>query len=319
MEKLMTETIVTEQHSRESVGRESDRLNRSCPVCGNSSRQRCDCQYKIPAFEVLRCNECGVGFINQLINDNAGFSLEQGTKMDPHLASKAVNDFYRVKARLKGVGVVASRNRRILDVGCGTGAFLWQALQDGWSALGLELSPSLADYARKQRGVEVEIGSIESQTDLPPQSVDVITMFGVIEHLGNPRGAAQECGRLLRPGGFLILQTPSEDGFIRGIGRLLFRATGGFVSFHVKQLYSMGGGHSVCFNRRSIGVLLAQCGFEVLSIDQSTYGLGTLLERFKGMPLYKKLLYSSGTCAVFSLGRILRAYNHMTVYAQKRA
>jgi len=258
-----------------------------------------------------------VTFINKVVNDNLGFTVDYETKADPTLVIKAANDFRRIKTKLKAAGIIEFRYRSLLDVGCGIGTFLQQPQQEGWSVAGLELSPAVAAYAREQRGLEVDTGSIESPTSFPPASFDVVTMFGVSEHLANPQCAAQECVRVLRPGGFLVLQTPTEDGLIRRIGRFLYWATGGVVKFHVRQLYSMGGGHSVCFNRRSIQVLLAHYGFEVLSIDQSTYGLRVLLMRFENLPFHKKLIHSLATSILFSLGRILGGSNHMTVYAQK--
>ncbi len=100
--------------------------------------------------------------------------------------------------------------------------------------------------------------------------------------------AIKECARVLRPGGFLLLQTPTEDGLIRRAGRLLYWVTDGLVHFQVKQFYQMGGGHTLCFNRRSIGGLLDRCGFELLRIDGSTYGLRILLKRFERLSLLER-------------------------------
>jgi 2-polyprenyl-3-methyl-5-hydroxy-6-metoxy-1,4-benzoquinol methylase len=207
----------------------------------------------------------------------------------------------------------------LLDVGCGIGTFLQQAEREGWRVAGLELSTSVAAFARERNRLDVHASSIESNTNFPPASFDVITMFAVIEHVANPRVAIEECARLLRPGGSLILQTPAEGGVLRRTGRFLYWASCGLVSFHVKQLYQTGGGHSVCFNRHSMRTLLARCGFELLSFEQSTYGFRVLLYRFKNLPLLKRLVHIFGTLFVFSLGRILGSGNHMTVYARKRA
>jgi len=86
----------------------------------------------------------------------------------------------------------------------------------------------------------------------------------------------------------------------------------------VKQFFQMGGGHSICFDRRSISNLLDRCGFDVLSIRQSTYGLRILMERFEKMAFLKRLVMSAGTLIVFVLGRLLGSSNHMTVYSVKR-
>jgi 2-polyprenyl-3-methyl-5-hydroxy-6-metoxy-1,4-benzoquinol methylase len=292
-------------------------LKRPCPICGNSQRWECQALYEIPEFEVLRCRKCGVTFINEVVNDNFGFGVDHEIAEDPALTLKAVNDFRQIKQKLVASGVAEGPGRSLLDVGCGMGTFLQQAQHDGWKVAGLELSPAIAAYARQKRGLAVDSCSIESTTSFPSDSFDVVTMFGVIEHLASPPRAADECARILRPLGILVLQTPAEDGLMRRAGRLLYWASGGGVRFQVKQLYQMNGGHSVCFNRRSIRELLTRSGFKVLSVEGSTYGLRLLMMRFRKMPFPKKVFYSLGTCFLFSLGRILGS-NHMTVYAEKQ-
>jgi len=292
-------------------------LHRACPVCGNSDRRACQQWCAIPEFEVLRCRRCGVTFINKAIEDNRGFGVDREVAEDPVLALKAANDFRRLKEKLAGTGLPQGSPLVLLDAGCGMGTFLKYPRGEGWKVTGLELSRAEAAYAREQRGLTVEDGSIESVTHLPAGSFDVVTMFGVIEHLGNPRGATEECARLLRSRGLLVVQTPAEDGLMRRLGRFLYWASGGWIRFQVKQLYQMNGGHSVCFSRRSIRELMVRCGFEILSIESSTYGLRLLLMRFRGMPWPKRWIYGAGTSVVFFLGRVF-GNNHMTVYAQKR-
>ncbi|MGA2606334.1 MAG: class I SAM-dependent methyltransferase [Terriglobia bacterium] len=293
-------------------------LHRACPACGNSCGESCKRVYAVPEFEVLRCQECGLTFINRVVQDNLGFGVEFQVSVDAFLAYKAERDFRRLKSGLETAGVTNFQRFRLLDVGCGIGTFLCGPQREGWEVAGLELSPRVADYAREARKLRVYTGSIEIPTKLGTEGFDVITMFGVIEHLANPAAAIKECARLLRPGGFLVLQTPTEDALIRWLGRCLFKATRGLVQFQVKHFYFMGGGHSICFNRRSIRTLLNRWGFDVLRIEQSTYGLRILLKRFEDLSLLERLLKSTGTAAVFLLGRIVGASNHMTVYARKR-
>lgn len=314
---VVAKQVVTEQQTSLAAGAESTNLDRSCPACGNSSRKRCKPWYAVSDFEVVRCLDCGLTFVNQPITCNSGFTVEYvGT--DPIIEIKSAKDLKYIKSKLKAAGLIEFRGQRLLDVGCGAGVFLEQAQQEGCKVAGLELGQALADWARRERKVEVETDSIESVTNFPAASFDIVTMFGVIEHLGSPRSAVQECARLLRSGGLLVVQTPTEDGLIRRIGHILYRASGGFVNFQVKQFYQTGGGHTICFNRASLSRLLTRGGFEILTIDPSTYGLRLLLMRFENLPFWKRLIYGVGTSIVFSLGRVLRSSNHMTVYALKR-
>lgn len=314
-ETTSSATAIAPRVSRSS--RSLSNLKRPCPVCGNSSRKECKRWCAIPEFEVLRCARCGVVFINEIIADNLGFGADPEVAEDPALASKAARDFKHIKQKLPLAGYKASSSLCLLDVGCGMGTFLMQGRSEGWRVIGLELSEAEAAYAREQRGLTVHECSIESATNFPCASFDVVTMFGVIEHLADPRGATEECARILRPNGILVIQTPAEDGLMRRVGRLLYWASAGLITFQVKQLYQMGGGHSVCFNRHSVTELMHSCGFSILSIEPSTYGLGLLMMRFRGMSWPKKFVYSAGTTLLFSLGKILGS-NHMTIYAQKR-
>ncbi len=160
-------------------------LHRPCPACGNSRPERYKAVYIIPEFEVLRCGDCELTFINRLVDDNFGFDLEYDLSADTLLVGKAVSDF---------------RSFRLLDVGCGIGTFLAGAQQEGWEVTGLEVRSAAATYAAEKRKLRVVRGSIEGATGLASESFDVVTLFGVIEHLADPVAAIKECARVLRPG-----------------------------------------------------------------------------------------------------------------------
>jgi len=316
-EQLVETAEVVAQPVHGSMGGRPPALKRACPVCDNSSRQRCEFRCATQEFEVLRCRDCGVTFINEVIDDNFGFSEESAVKAEPLQVLKAATDFERMNLKLSEMGFVQSHGRSLLDVGCGIGVFLDHAQKAGWNVVGLELSPAVANYAREENGFNVLNASIESNTNLPSNAFDVITLFGVIEHLAFPNRAIEECVRMLRPGGVLILQTPSEDGIIRRASRVFFQLTAGAVNFYVKELYQTAGGHSVCFNKRSMNILLTRHGLEAFCYDPSTYGFKVLLHRFKGLAPLQRLTRIVGTFALFLLGQMTGLSNHVTVYARK--
>jgi len=100
-----------------------------------------------------------------------------------------------------------SQGGRLLDVGCGNGAFLLRARSAGWQTVGVDFDPKAVQVAQKLE-LEVRLGGLEI---LNPafERFDVITMSHVIEHVHDPVGILEACARLLDPGGVLWLETPN--------------------------------------------------------------------------------------------------------------
>lgn len=96
---------------------------------------------------------------------------------------------------------------RLLDVGCGSGAFLIKMRNLGWQVEGAEVDPTAIAQARCQ-GLEVHCGPLEEQAH-PENAFDAITLSHVIEHVHEPVRLLAECWRLLKKGGWLVVMTPN--------------------------------------------------------------------------------------------------------------
>ncbi len=95
----------------------------------------------------------------------------------------------------------------VLELGSAHGGFVALLRWAGFEATGLELSPAIAEIAQSLFHVPMLNGPIEDQ-DLAPGSFDVIALMDVMEHLPSPVETMGVCMRLLKPGGFLLIQTP---------------------------------------------------------------------------------------------------------------
>lgn len=113
-----------------------------------------------------------------------------------------------IQQKLKLV-LAAQKNKGILlDIGCGTGDFLAAAKSSGWQVKGYEPN----EKARKiaiQKGVELTY----STEDLKDNSVDVITMWHVLEHVPDVKAQITEIKRLVKPGGTVIIAVPNYKSF----------------------------------------------------------------------------------------------------------
>ena len=98
---------------------------------------------------------------------------------------------------------------RLLDVGCGNGAFLAHMRRLGWEVHGLEPDPD-ACAAAAAAGIDVSVGTLADVT-WPEATFQAVTMSTVLEHLPDPRATLQACRRLLAPGGMLHIVTPNTE------------------------------------------------------------------------------------------------------------
>jgi len=101
---------------------------------------------------------------------------------------------------------------RLLDVGCGSGAFLERMSGLGWTVEGTETDPSAGAVAA--RSATVHIGEL-LELELPANSYAAVTLSHVIEHVDDPLAVLKQCRSLLRPGGRLIVVTPNADSWLR--------------------------------------------------------------------------------------------------------
>jgi 2-polyprenyl-3-methyl-5-hydroxy-6-metoxy-1,4-benzoquinol methylase len=98
----------------------------------------------------------------------------------------------------------------ILDVGCSSGAFLFQLKQrfpGAYQVLGTDVSGPPLDYA-ESRGVPVIRGDFLDQ-DFQGKQFDAITFWAVLEHLFEPRRFLEKAHSLLKPGGVSFVLVPN--------------------------------------------------------------------------------------------------------------
>jgi SAM-dependent methyltransferase len=99
------------------------------------------------------------------------------------------------------------RGARLLDIGCGNGAFVRAARAWGWDAEGLDPDPNAAAVGRAA-GLPITVGSLP-RLGYPDASFAAVTMSHSIEHLHDPLAGLHEILRVLQPGGDVWIATPN--------------------------------------------------------------------------------------------------------------
>lgn len=99
----------------------------------------------------------------------------------------------------------------LVDVGCGNGEFLLQAVDMGWRVHGVEPDAQAVNACRAQ-GLEVSLGTIDSVPSEMLGKADAVTLSHCIEHVVDPGALLRGVHGLLKPGAWVWIATPNPEG-----------------------------------------------------------------------------------------------------------
>jgi 2-polyprenyl-3-methyl-5-hydroxy-6-metoxy-1,4-benzoquinol methylase len=109
----------------------------------------------------------------------------------------------------------------VLDVGCSSGAFLYQLkhrFPDAYEILGTDVSGAPLDYA-ESKGVPVLRGDFLSH-NFGDKKFDAVTFWAVLEHLLEPKRFLEKAASILKPGGVCFVLVPNMRSLaVRAIGK----------------------------------------------------------------------------------------------------
>jgi SAM-dependent methyltransferase len=235
---------------------------RSCPLCAGG-----DHRLFLPitvsrgpaagSYELRRCTACGLVFVEPRL-------------ADPTLATLYDQDFYfstgwpyRGFAEWIMREIQRTRRRRVqryvpsgslLDVGCGDGRFVRHMAEHGWQATGVDFSAAALTLAQSRDSAARFLYGSLFDHDFEPASVDLVTLWQVLEHIGEPREFLGRCRDLMRPGGVFVAAVPNIEG-------LSARLTGErWWGLDVPR-------HLVHYSPRTLCHGLEEAGFTVLKVN----------------------------------------------------
>ena len=189
----------------------------NCGVCGKNNTKLFCKRKGIETgivYNVVRCRDCGFTYVNPRLNSESLLKLYDKDYYDEEKFIKQANYEEREKGieteKISLIDSVLCRKpfrpgQTFLDVGCGMGGLMRDAMDVGYKVTGIEWSEDAYNYL-KGKGLDVYRGEFEN-IDLDGKKFDVITAIAVLEHMRNPMPFFEKVSASLKSGGIFYYVT----------------------------------------------------------------------------------------------------------------
>jgi len=186
-----------------------------CTLCGGASLVP-HITFREFGTSLLVCRGCGLMVTHPFPDSEQIHARYQDSFYSPEgerfsESAEQVSRFFR-KRRASYLERMLGRKGSILDVGCGRGIMIYELHKRGWQVAGTQLSETAGSFIRKVFGIDCFVGEL-THAPFRLHSFDIVTMWHVLEHLRDPLLYLGYCRRLLKPGGYLLIEVPNAGGW----------------------------------------------------------------------------------------------------------
>ena len=193
---------------------------KKCYICsGYKSKKVCN----FYGINYLMCSNCSHVYGNKRLSEN---ELTTYYSTDEDYFKKAYTNKKLLALRknlfipkIKHVKKYAT-GKNWLDVGSGDGIAVSAAISEGFNGKGIEISKSARGFARKYLNVELYGQPLETFVLENKKKFDVVSFFGVLEHITKPIEALKISNKLLRKNGIIVMEVPNYDSLSSYVQKL---------------------------------------------------------------------------------------------------
>ena len=196
----------------------------TCPSCGGSIKRLItnvrDAHYGLPGeWQWDECQSCSLWFLNPAPRES--FLYSDGYNDDEYYAFQPFDEHESLIRKLARVILrYDTRNTRdpkfaatgrLLDIGCGTGEFMFRMRQKGWEVHGLEPNRAAVKIGRDHYGLDIQPSWDDADIAYEDGFFDYIRLNHCFEHILRPDEALKFMHRKLKDHGRLFIGVPNTD------------------------------------------------------------------------------------------------------------
>jgi 2-polyprenyl-3-methyl-5-hydroxy-6-metoxy-1,4-benzoquinol methylase len=231
--------------------------NVSCCLCGNDNfNLYLKVSVKKKLIYIVRCVNCGLTFQNPMMSDKERLELYAKDYFEHGYLDKENQIGLYDKATFFLERLLRYSDKgRLLDIGAASGAYVRAAIDKGWEAYGVELSPLAVKFAKNYWKVDLIQGTLE-EAHFQNNFFDAIILVHTLEHLPHPLETLKEINRILKRTGMLYVSLPN------------------IASYRAKKLGEKWSAlkpaeHLFFFSPKTLKLLFKKAGFDLIRIDTS--------------------------------------------------
>ena len=195
-----------------------------CIVCGSNNKTSfitCeDHTVSHEKFNIDECSDCGFKFTSPRPEDNSLGQYYQSEEYVSHsdTTKGIVNTLYhyvRKYTLLKKLKLILrySAPGKIIDFGCGTGAFLDICKKSNWKVYGIEPGANAREITKKKIGNNLYPDIKSFNENYPELKVEIITLWHVLEHIPDIEEFFSFVDNHLSANGTLIIAVPNCSSY----------------------------------------------------------------------------------------------------------
>jgi len=248
-----------------------------CEFCGEEHKGKF--YSKGSNYSVLKCGSCDLlwsdpltdgDYENQINSDYFGEDVylrkEKGQKERFRSQINKVMKIYGHSSEKKDI--------KILDIGSGLGFFLDVCDEEGLYCEGCDINEKAVNYSNRNKK-RTRLGTIDEFYE--NDSFDIIFALNLIEHIPHPKKFIEQCARILKPNGLLIMETPIQESLFHVFARI-----GDILTGYRMNNYGINtNGHIYKFCGRTFEKI-TELGFEIVHKEK----IGSPLKEIMGKTAY---------------------------------
>jgi len=191
----------------------------ACPVC--AAMDQSILLHRPDGLPVVACKSCGTRFVNPQPTQEALSAFYASGYFDgSHDFFQGMNYVERRDQDIRegsvtgwpDVQALGVSGKRVLDLGCASGALLVLARREGAARVkGIELDASVAEQGRSRYGLDILVGEVAALLAEETERFDIVSAFDLVEHVKDPRRLVEAVAGVLADDGRFVCSVPNGE------------------------------------------------------------------------------------------------------------